>query len=118
MDETWQVRAGSHLVVAPSGEPARQGVPTSARRPLKGTAKAGYENLIDCVARQGDLAPPSDNIPAGARGVTKAVWRQHLEKSGLVNPDGNPREQLRRLVVTLKSQGAVGLWEDFVWPVT
>ena len=102
-------------VIEPAGGEPKA---TSARRPLKGTAKAGYENLIDCVARQGDLAPPSDNIPAGARGVTKAVWRQHLEKSGLVNPDGNPREQLRRLVVTLKSQGAVGLWEDFVWPVT
>ena len=90
----------------------------SSWRALKGMAKVAYENLIDCVARYGEPAPVSDHIPRGVQGVTKACWREHLEKAGIINAKGSPREQLRRLVVTLKAKGVLGVWEDFVWPVT
>jgi hypothetical protein len=98
-------------------EPA-EGETATARQALKGTAKAAYDNLLDCVARYGQPAPVSDHIPKGVRGVTKALWRQHLESGGIINAKGNPREQLRRLVVTLRNQSFLGCWEDFVWPVT
>jgi hypothetical protein len=32
-----------------------------------------------------------------------------------VNEDGNPREQFRRIRVTLQEQGYIGVWDDFVW---
>jgi KaiC/GvpD/RAD55 family RecA-like ATPase len=88
------------------------------RKALKGAAKAGFENLLDCVARNGGPLPRSEHIPASAKGVTTKLWRAYLEKGGIINPEGNPREQFRRIVVTLKSQGFIGAWEDFVWPVT
>jgi hypothetical protein len=98
--------------------PADVETATPARRALKGTAKVAHENLLDCVARFGEPAPASDHIPRAVRGVTKARWREHLEKGGIINAKGNPREQLRRLVVTLKDKGILGAWEDFVWPIT
>jgi AAA domain len=90
----------------------------TADKPLSGTAKAAFNMLTDCIAREGELAPVSNHIPNGARGCHILLWRAYLEAGGIVNPKGNPREQLKRIVVTLKNAGAIGVWEDFVWLVT
>jgi hypothetical protein len=85
---------------------------------INAAAKQALDLLHECVASGAVTAPPSDHIPAGVRGVTKAAWRGYLEKGGIINPDGSPREQLRRIIVTLKDAGLIGVWDDFVWPVT
>jgi hypothetical protein len=46
------------------------------------------------------------------------VWRSSLEKLSIINAKGNPREQFRRIHVTLKNAGLIGIWNGFVWPVT
>lgn len=94
--------------------------PPKQRRPPKvpPAAKQALALLVVCMETGAVRAPVSDHIPAGVRGVTKAVWRAYLEKGGIINPEGNPREQLRRIIVTLKDAGLIGLWDDFVWPVT
>lgn len=85
---------------------------------LRGKSAAGLQALRECVA-DGECPKPGDpHVPASARGVTMAVWRDRLEKTRLINRDGNPRQEFSRIHVTLKNIGAIGIWEDFVWPVT
>ena len=74
--------------------------------------------LNECVATAATETPASDHVPVGAKGVTKRLWQGYLEKGGIINADGNPREQIRRIIVTLKDAGLIGVWDDFVWPVT
>ncbi len=39
-------------------------------------------------------------------------------KLAIINPKGNHREQFKRIRVTLQNAKIIGIWEDFVWPVT
>jgi hypothetical protein len=41
-----------------------------------------------------------------------------LLKASIINRDGNPREQFRRIHVTLSNAGLIGIWNDIVWAVT
>jgi AAA domain len=79
---------------------------------------AALRALVELVGDMGQPAPASEHIPRAAKGVTLDVWREHLFKTQLINRDGNYREQFRRIHVTLKNGGAIGIWENFVWPVT
>jgi hypothetical protein len=81
-------------------------------------AKQALDLLHEAMIANATTAPSSEHVPAGAQGVTKSVWRAFCEKGGIINPEGSPREQLRRIVVTLKDAGFIGVWDDFVWPVT
>jgi hypothetical protein len=92
--------------------------PAQKQKKLTGAARLGLEKLNDCIVASGVAAPPSNHIPQGVRGVTCNQWRAYLEKGGVINPDGNPREQFRRIRVTLLDAGFIGVWDDFVWPVT
>jgi hypothetical protein len=87
-------------------------------KPVPPAAKLALELLNACIVDHGVPAPASEHIPAWVKGVTKAEWRRHLERGGVVNAEGNPREQQRRLIVTLKNAGLIGAWDDFIWPVT
>jgi AAA domain-containing protein len=82
---------------------------------ITGAAQVGLNQLKNCMADQSVEIPPSAHVPAGARGVTLAQWRGYLEKAGVINPEGNPREQFRRIRVTLQDRGYVGVWDNFVW---
>ncbi len=100
-------------------DPADGKAAGSDRTPkLSAGAKLALDSLRKCTAEMGQPAPASDHVPNWVRGVTKAQWRHMLECDGVINPDGNPREQLRRFLVTLKSAGVIGAWNDFVWIVT
>jgi AAA domain len=91
---------------------------TQPTKKISAAAKQAFDLLVGAVAAGGGQAPASssDHVPAGVQGVTKAVWRSYLEKGGIVNADGSPREQMRRFIVTLKDAGFIGVWDDFVWP--
>jgi hypothetical protein len=89
--------------------------PKKAKK-LTGAAAVGMEQLRNCLAMHAADLPPSEHVPIGARGVTLHTWRQYLEKAGVINPDGNPREQFRRIRVTLQERGFIGVWDGFVWP--
>jgi hypothetical protein len=105
------------LIVDPSdGQSASDGKsPSQKPAKLTATAKTGLEQLRNCLAEHSEPLPASPHIPAGFRGVTLTYWRGHLEKAGVINSDGNPREQFRRIRVTLQSAGIIGVWDDFVW---
>lgn len=83
---------------------------------LSGAAAVGMEQLRNCLAMHAADLPPSEHVPKGARGVTLHTWRLWLEQAGVINRDGNPREQFRRIRVTLQERGFIGVWGDFVWP--
>ena len=89
----------------------------SPKKPAKltGAAAVGMEQLRNCLAMNAAHIPASEHVPTGANGVTLDLWRRYLEQAGVINPDGNPREQFRRIRVTLQEHGFIGVWGEFVW---
>lgn len=85
---------------------------------LSGKAVAGLRALHECVADADVPTPVDEHVPAGAKGITLGLWRDRLEKTRIINREGNPRQEFQRIHVTLKNAGAIGIWDDFVWPVT
>jgi AAA domain len=91
----------------------------SKRDKLPPNPKAALHALFECIA-DGETSPrPEDiHVPVGVTCVTLAKWRDRLQKLSIINPEGNHREQFKRIHVTLKSSGFIGIWEDITWPVT
>lgn len=85
---------------------------------LNPVAFAALRALNELVANNPTVLPPSLQIPACTRGVTLADWKCRLGKLQLINLEGSYREQFRRIHVTLNNAGKIGIWEQFVWPVT
>jgi hypothetical protein len=86
-----------------------------AKRKLPDSAKLGLEQLKNCLADHATDVPPSSHVKSGTKGVPIKLWRSYLVSAGLINPDGNPREQFRRMNVTLQGGGYIGVWDGFVW---
>jgi hypothetical protein len=113
---------GSCVVVA--DDPMARLMATSAGqivRPavakLKPKAKLGLDQLHACIAEAGREVPASaPNTPAGARGVTLDEWKDRLGKTAVINVNGNPREEFKRIRHDLQSAKLIGVWDDFVWP--
>ena len=97
--------------------------PQAAGRPdpkakLPPNPKAALHALFECIADNPSLPPTDPHVPAGVTGVTLTVWRDRLLKLGIINAEGNYREQFKRIRVTLQNSMIIGIWDDFVWPVT
>jgi hypothetical protein len=88
------------------------------KKRISAIAHQAFKVLHEAILDHPMPAPASPHIPQGVTGVTKKDWKSYLEKGGIINADGNPREQLSRIIVTLKDAGLVGAWDQFVWPVT
>jgi AAA domain len=106
----------SCAIVPINGEPAETA--KNKGRKLPPIASAALRSLQDCLADMGKAAPASDHIPQGVSCVTLAEWREYLFKHNLVNREGSYREQFKRLHVTLKNAGKIGIWGEQVWTVT
>jgi hypothetical protein len=97
---------------------------TSAARPkskkdkLPPLPKAALHALFECIADKPVPTPTDPHVSAGVTGVTLDQWRDHLLKIALINAEGNYREQFKRIRVTLQNAKIIGIWGDFVWPVT
>lgn len=102
----------TYCVVDPTDGPAAH----ARQKKISPAAKQALAMLHDAMIDNAQAAPISEHVPAGIQGVTKSVWRRFCEKGGIINPEGNPRQQLIRLSVTLKDAGFIGVWDDFVWP--
>jgi hypothetical protein len=107
-------------IVSPGSEASP--VTTTARKKSKvnlaDKPKAGLRALLECIADAEAPTPTDQHVPATAKGVTLTTWRDRLEKTRIINPKGNPRQEFQRIHVTLKNAGAIGIWEEFVWAVT
>ena len=100
----------ARIMATPAGQIVR---PAVAK--LKPKAKLGLDQLRACIAEAGREAPVSTNIPAGARGVTLDEWRDRLGKTAVINVNGNPRQEFKRIHEDLQSAKLIGVWEGFVW---
>lgn len=93
--------------------------PDTGDRKLSDNQQAALDQLWECIA-DGETAPrPNDNhVPPSAKGTTLAIWRKRLAAKGIINPEGNPHEQFKRIHMKLQKLQRIGVWEGFVWPVT
>ena len=66
-------------------QPADGPADSKPRKSLQGIPKAAFDILTDCIAREGQPAPPSDHIPNGARGCHIPLWRAYLEAGQILN---------------------------------
>jgi hypothetical protein len=86
---------------------------------LPSIPKAALNALFEASADKGRPADESSGIiPKGVTYVTLDEWRDRLLKHAIINAKGNHREQFKRIRVTLQNAGIIGIWENFVWPVT
>jgi len=101
----------ARLMATPAGQIVRPGVAK-----LKPKATLGLDHLRACIAEAGREAPVSTtHIPAGARVVTLDEWGEWLGKAGVINVEGNPREQFKRIREELQNAKLIGVWEGLVW---
>ena len=93
---------------------------TKKKEKLAPVPKAALRSLFECIADGKTVPVPNDpHIPKSVTsGTSLSHWRCDAQKRGIINADGNPREQFRRIRVTLINADRIGIWEDFVWPVT
>ena len=103
------------LGIDDDGEPVTSCVVERAEpqpRPAKkltGAAKIAFDQLCNCLADHAQEIAPSRHVPTGVQGVTLELWRGYLENAGIVNRKGSPREQFRRVRVTLQDLGFIGV---------
>ena len=90
-----------------------------SKKPLKPRETAAFRALFEIIA-DGETVPRPENVhvPVGATCVTRAVFRERVKSLRIINPDGSYRTEFDRICVTLRNAGFIGIWEDFVWPVT
>lgn len=88
------------------------------KKKLASIPALALQELENCISNHGFTAPGSNHIPGGVTGVTSTLWRDTLIMAGIINKEGNYREQFKRINVTLKSEGFIGSWDEFVWRVT
>jgi len=93
---------------------------TDAGKALTPKAARALEALEDLIRDAGTTIPPE--AAKAARGVTSGAtlkgWCHILECDGQINPKGNPRQEFKRIRVTLENAGLIGVSGDFVWCVT
>ena len=85
------------------------------RKPLTGISKLGLDQLHRAVDKNVTPIPYCDEVPNGARGCEIELWKKCLRMAHLINPDGNEREQFRRMNVTLSDGGYIKMWGEYVW---
>ena len=99
--------------------PATNTAAKSKKDKLPAVPKAALHALFECIADEGQPSPDtSGHAPKGVTCVTLDQWRDRLLKLAIINAKGNYREQFKRIRVTLQNAKIIGVWEDFVWPVT
>ena len=89
--------------------------PPKREKPLTGAAAAGMQQLLNCIALHGTEPIENTHIPKGVTCVTLDLWKSWLIAASIINPDGNPREEFRRIRVTLLGRKTIGIWGTYVW---
>lgn len=95
--------------MAEDQRPAKQPATMNARQ------KLGLDILRDCVIKEGAPPPSHVGFPRGVTVVTVDSWKAELRSRGVLNPDGNPREEFRRLKDALLEKKIIAIRESFVW---
>ncbi|MFG3595525.1 AAA family ATPase [Bradyrhizobium sp. RDI18] len=84
---------------------------------LSDAQQAALEQLWECIADGETASRPNDvHVPPGAKGVKLTTWRSRLIARAIINPEGNPYEQFKRIHLKLAKLKKIGIWGEFVWP--
>jgi hypothetical protein len=74
--------------------------------------------LRDAVIREGVGAPPTDHFPRGVSVVSVDVFREYLERGGVLDKDASGhRVQWKRVREALLAKGYAGSWEGWIWAI-
>lgn len=87
----------------------------SKKKPISGASKLALDQLRNAIIELGIIPDVDYSTPAGVTCVTLAQWKAKLEKAAIINSEGNSREQLKRIRVTLGAAGYIGVNNDLVW---
>jgi len=73
------------------------------------------------MADEGEPRPASNHIPPGQNVVVRFdLWRRYCSE-GIAGDRTSPdtaRKAFKRSVARLQEIGMIGVWADYVWPVT
>jgi hypothetical protein len=84
---------------------------------LSAIQQAALDELWNCIADGETASRPNDvHVPVGVKGLTLTTWRNRLAARAIINPEGNPYEQFKRIYLKLAKLKKIGIWKDFVWP--
>jgi hypothetical protein len=103
-------------VVEPVAAAAKDANPVSS---LPAAQRRSLELLIDAIARQGEIPPANNHIPAKTVCVTESLWRGFCYQgaiSGSDKPDAK-QKAFKRAAGELLAKGRIGKWGDHVWIV-
>jgi hypothetical protein len=89
--------------------------PDNPTQKLTGIAHQALSELGDLILECGCNPPTCQQIPQSRKVVPIALWKDRLAKRELINLDGNPRQQFKRIQTTLQKYGAIGIWDQHVW---
>jgi hypothetical protein len=89
--------------------------PQKSAHKIGGIPQRALSELADLILECGCSPPACPHIPPSRKVVTTDQWKDRLARRQLINPDGNPRQQLKRIQITLQKCGAIGIWDQHVW---
>jgi hypothetical protein len=97
--------------------PTDKGAGTPQRK-VSGQAKVALDLLNRAITDAGETPPASNHIPGQIKVVPLTLWRQYCFE-GLIG-DRDNRDTIRRAfnrnIKKLQELGAIGTWQDWVWP--
>ncbi|MCH7476305.1 MAG: hypothetical protein IIA27_16800, partial [Gemmatimonadetes bacterium] len=91
------------------------------RKPAKTTTptqRRAIEVLHNVLVDQGRRAPDTKHYPARVTVIDVGVWREYLEKAGVLDAQAsNPRQPFKRLKEGMIDRGLIGEWDGLMWAV-
>lgn len=100
-------------VVVPTDAPSPK---ASATRTLSSRQKLAVEALAEAVLSHGQAVPPSFGLPSALRAAPILVWRDEVERRGIISPDvKNRRGAFFDLKNGLAARRIIGARDDLAW---
>jgi hypothetical protein len=101
------------LVVLPAEEPIQRRAVT---RKLSPRQQLALKALDECAATSGTPAPSGLELPARTVVVQLNAWREELYRKGVLDRDAkSPREEFKRVRLSLHARNVIGVNGEFVW---
>lgn len=114
LDSPEQEPVTSCVVVPVEAQEA--GYSSKARSPT-GVAAIALDALRRAVQDHGAVPPASNNVPAGVRTVSPALWRNTFYAMRANETAEANKKAFRRATDALQNAGIVAMWTDFAWLV-
>jgi hypothetical protein len=101
------------LVVLPAEGPIQR---RTATRKLSPRQRLALAALDECAISSGTTAPASLQLPARTVVVQLNAWREELYRKGVLDREAkSPREEFKRIRLSLHARNLIGVNGEFVW---